>query len=194
MFVPVTPLEFRRRAEQVFGRKVGVIDGQKRLTYAEFGDRSRRLAAALTEMGIQPGQVVSFITHNTHHLLEAYYGVLQAEAVLNPINIRLHPKEIAYIINHAESRALLFHSDFTPMLQEMREGLETVHEFVVLDPQDALPFSAHDYEALLREATPAMVDPEVDENTAAELFYTSCLLYTSPSPRDLSTSRMPSSA
>ncbi len=173
MFVPVTPLEFRRRAEQVFGRKVGVIDGQKRLTYAEFGDRSRRLAAALTEMGIQPGQVVSFITHNTHHLLEAYYGVLQAQAVLNPINIRLHPKEIAYIINHAESRALFFHSDFTPMVQAMREGLESVQEFVVLDPQDALPFSAHDYEALLREAAPAMVDPEVDENTAAELFYTS---------------------
>jgi len=173
MFVPLTPLEFRRRAERLFGRKIGVIDGQERLTYAEFGDRSRRLATAVTGLGIQPGQVVSFITYNTHHLLEAYYGVLQARAVLNPINIRLHPQEISYILNHAECRVLFFHSDFTPMVQEMREGLETVREFVALDPQGPLPFPTHDYEALLHASAPTAADPEVDENTAAELFYTS---------------------
>ncbi len=173
MFVPLTPLEFRRRAERLFSSKIGVIDGQERFTYAEFGDRSRRLAAALTDLGIKPGEVVSFITYNTHHLLEAYYGVLQARGVLNPINIRLHPQEIAYILNHAECRALFFHSDFTPLVQEIRKGLETVREFVALEPHGAFPFPTHDYEALLRESTPSAVDPEVDENATAELFYTS---------------------
>src|SRR5574340_887173 len=139
MFVPWTPLEFRRRAEGLFGSKIGVIDGPKRLTYAEFGDRSRRLSGALTDLGIQPGDVVSFLTYNTHHLLEAYYGVLQAGAVLNPINIRLHPNEISYVLNHAESKTLFFHRDFAPIVQQMRGGLETVKDLVVLEPDGEAP-------------------------------------------------------
>lgn len=173
MFVPMTPLEFRRRAERLFGGKIGVIDGLKRFTYAEFGERSRRLAAALVRLGIRPGEVVSFITYNTHHLLEAYYGVLQAGAVLNPINIRLNPQEIAYILNHAGCRVLCFHRDFTPMVEAMRTGLETVRQFVILEPDGGLPFGSHDYEALLAAASPMTEDPAPDENNIAELFYTS---------------------
>jgi len=173
MFVPLSPLEFRRRAERIYGRKVGVIDGPRRFTYAEFGERSRRLASALAGLGTQPGQVVSFITYNTHHLLEAYYGVLQAGAVLNPINIRLTPQEITYILNHAECRVLFFHRDFTPLIQAMREHLGTVGDFVMLEHDDDRPAGAHDYEALLSEAAPMATDPEVDENSIAELFYTS---------------------
>jgi len=173
MFVPLSPLEFRRRAERLYGRKIGVVDGLKRFTYAEFGQRSRRLATALVGLGIRPGQVVSFITYNTHHLLEAYYGVLQAGAVLNPINIRLNPQEITFILNHAECRALFFHRDFTPLVQAMRDNLKTVKHSVVLEPDGGLPPGAHDYEALLAAAAPMAEDPEVDENGIAELFYTS---------------------
>jgi fatty-acyl-CoA synthase len=173
MHVPLTPLEFRRRAETLFGGKVGVVDGEKRFTYAEFGERSRRLAAALRDRGVRPGEVVSFLTYNTHHLLEAYYGVLQAGAVLNPINIRLHPNDIAYVLNHAESRALFFHKDFAPMVETMRPGLETVKHLVVLEPDGPPPPTAAEYETLLGRAAPLSVDPDVDENSVAELFYTS---------------------
>ncbi|HLW49230.1 MAG TPA: fatty acid--CoA ligase [bacterium] len=173
MNVPLTPLEFRRRAERLFGRKVGVVDGGRRFTYTEFGERSRRLAAAIQALGIRPGEVVSFLTYNTHHLLEAYYGVLQAGAVLNPINIRLHPNDIRYVLNHAESRALFFHRDFAPTVQAMHEGLETVREFVALEPDGAPPVGAADYETLLKQATPLAADPDVDEDRIAELFYTS---------------------
>jgi len=173
MFVPVTPLEFRSRAERLYGRKIGVIDGQKRFTYAEFGERSRRLATAIRSLGVRPGQVVSFMTYNTHHLLEAYYGVLQAEAILNPINIRLNPKEISYILNHGECQVLFFHKDFAPMVDAMRGELKSVRHFVVLEPEGALPLTARDYEALLQESLPQVHDPEVDENKPAELFYTS---------------------
>ena len=173
MHVPITPLEFRRRAESLFGGKVGVIDGQKRFTYAEFGDRSRRLAAALQTLGANAGRVVSFLTYNTHHLLEAYYGCLQAGAVLNPVNIRLRPQQIASILNHAECRALFFHVDFTPLVEAMRGELGTVTAFVALegDPRPTLPF--RDYEALLGAAAPIRNDPVVDEDSVAELFYTS---------------------
>ncbi len=173
MYVPVSPLEFRTRAERLFGGKIGVVDGEKRFTYAQFGERSRRLAAALRRLGVGPGEVVSFITYNTHHLLEAYYGVLQAGAVLNPINIRLNPQEIGYILNHAEARVLCFHKDFVPMVHAMRDDLRTVKHFVVLEPDLGLPFSAHEYESLLRQASPLADDPRVDENDPAELFYTS---------------------
>jgi fatty-acyl-CoA synthase len=173
MFVPLTPLEFRSRAERLFGRKIGVIDGQKRFTYAEFGERSRRLATAIRSLGVRPGQVVSFITYNTHHLLEAYYGALQAEAILNPINIRLNPREISYILNHGECQALFFHRDFAPMVEAMRGELASVRHFVALEPDGGLPFAARDYEALLHESPPQAHDPQIDENKPAELFYTS---------------------
>ncbi|MGQ0548299.1 MAG: fatty acid--CoA ligase [Armatimonadota bacterium] len=173
MYVALSPLEFRTRAERIFGTKVGVIDGDKRFTYAQFGERSRRLASALGRLGVKPGEVVSFITYNTHHLLEAYYGVLQARAVLNPINIRLNPQEITYILNHAESRVLCFHKDFVPMVHAMRDALQTVRSFIVLEPDLTLPFSALEYETLLRQAPPQADDPVVDENEPAELFYTS---------------------
>jgi len=98
VFVPLSVLEFRDRAETYFGEKVGVVDGEKRFTYRQFGERTHRLANALVELGVEAGDRVSFITYNTHQLLEAYYGVLEAGAVLNPINIRLTPKEMAYIV------------------------------------------------------------------------------------------------
>ena len=173
MFVPVTPLEFRRRAERLFGGKTGVVDGARRFTYTEFGDRSRRLAAAIRDLGLRPGEVVSFITYNTHHLLEAYYGALQAGAVLNPINIRLHPTDIRYVLNHAESRVVFFHHDFTPLVETMREGLETVRDWVVLEPAGRVPFAAAEYETLLSRVPPLRDDPEVDENSVAELVDTS---------------------
>ncbi len=173
MLVPLTPLEFRRRAERLFGRKVGVIDGQRRYTYAEFGERSRRLAGALGRLGSRPGDVVSFLTYNTHHLLEAYFGIPQAGAILNPLNIRLRPREIASILTHARCRVLFFHHDFTSIVEKMRSNLETVTAFVVLEAAGAVPFPAHDYEALLAGSPPLWEDPDVDENSPAEVFYTS---------------------
>jgi fatty-acyl-CoA synthase len=173
MYVPLTPLEFRRRAERLFGGKTGVVDGARRFTYAEFGDRSRRLAGALRALGVRPGEVVSFLTYNTHHLLEAYYGVLQAGAVLNPINIRLHPDDIRYVLNHAESRVLFFHQDFAPAVAAVRPGLGTPPRLVILEPDGAPAGGEAEYEALLAGAAPLRDDPEVDENAVAELFYTS---------------------
>ncbi|HMJ80147.1 MAG TPA: AMP-binding protein, partial [Candidatus Dormibacteraeota bacterium] len=103
MFVPLSVLEFRDRAAMFYGDKIGVIDGESSFTYREFATRTHRLANALVELGVASGDRVSFITFNTHHLLEAYYGVIEAGAVLNPINVRLAPHEIEYILGHAGS-------------------------------------------------------------------------------------------
>src|SRR5689334_14954815 len=114
MIVPLSVLEFRDRAETFFHNKIGVIDGDKQFTYGEFGQRTHRLANALRSLGVQKGDRVSFLTYNSHQLLEAYYGVIEAGAVLNPINIRLSPRDIATILNHSASKAIFYHKDFSP--------------------------------------------------------------------------------
>src|ERR1019366_1900157 len=81
MFVPLSVLEFRDRAAAFFGDKIAVVDGERRFTYREYAERTHRLANALVGIGVEPGDRVSFITYNTHQLLEAYYGVLEAGAV-----------------------------------------------------------------------------------------------------------------
>ena len=172
MFVPLSVLEFRDRAETYFGERVGVVDGDKRFTYHQFGERTHRLANALKMLGVEPGDRVSFITYNTHQLLEAYYGVLEAGAVLNPINIRLTPKEIAYIVGHAGSKVVFFHKDFKPLIEAIIPELPTKPRFVIMEGQPDR-VAQDEYEALLSGGSPDPLTPEIDENAMAELFYTS---------------------
>jgi fatty-acyl-CoA synthase len=172
VFVPLSVLEFRDRAATFFGDKVGVIDGDAAFTYRDFATRTHRLANAMVGLGVSPGDRVSFITFNTHHLLEAYYGVIEAGAVLNPINIRLAPHEIEYILGHAASTVVFFHRDFAPLVEAIGPRLSPRPTFVVLDG-DAGGVADHGYEALLASASTAPLDPEIDENALAELFYTS---------------------
>ena len=174
MHVPLTPLEFRQRAASLYGSKVGIVDGGKRFTYAEYDQRVNRFANALTKKGIGQGDVVSFITFNSHQLLEAYYAVPQIAGILNPINIRLRHLEIEYIINHAETRVLCFHQEFLPVVEAMRDNLPGVETYIILEPRE-VPAWASAYEALLEEASPgAEIDLDaVDENAVVELFYTS---------------------
>jgi fatty-acyl-CoA synthase len=174
MIVPLTPLEFRQRAAALYGAKVGIVDGERRFTYADYDRRINRFANALAQLGLRPRQVVSFISYNCHQLLEAYYAVPQIDAILNPINIRLAPYEIEYILNHAESRVLCFHKDFLPLVEAMRPKLGTIEHYIILEA-DEPPAWAHDFEHLLALASPeAQVDLDaVDENAIVELFYTS---------------------
>jgi fatty-acyl-CoA synthase len=172
MFVPLSVLDFRDRAAAFFGDKIGVIDGDRQFTYREFAERTHRLAQALHGLGVNAGDRVSFITYNTHHLLEAYYGVLEAGAVLNPINIRLAPHEIAYILEHAGSKVVAFHRDFLPLVEEIGPRLTGRPTFIVLDGE-AGGIADHGYEGLLASASHEPLQPEIDENAMAELFYTS---------------------
>src|SRR5947209_1671695 len=115
MFVPLTPLSFKQRAVQLYGRKVGVVDGDRRFTYAEFGERTNRLANALLDLGLQQGDRVAFLAYNSYPLLEGYYGVLEAGGILLPINIRLSSEDIAVILDHSGASFLFADPDFLPL-------------------------------------------------------------------------------
>jgi fatty-acyl-CoA synthase len=174
MHVPLTPLEFRQRAASLYGDKVGIVDGHKRFTYREYDQRVNRFANALLGIGVVKGDVVSFLTYNSHQLLEAYYAVPQIEGILNPINIRLARQEIKYILNHAETRVLCFHQDFLPLVEMMRSQLPGVEYFIILEA-GTYPDWTLEYENLLDQASPdAEVDLDsIDEDAVIELFYTS---------------------
>jgi fatty-acyl-CoA synthase len=172
MFVPLTPLDYKRRAVKNFGDKIGVIDGDQRFTYREFGERADRLAGAIGALDVAAGERVAFISYNTHHLLEAYYGVPQARCVLAPINTRLAPQDIADVLDHSGASVLCYHRDFQALVDQVRPRLRALRHLIIIEGDDP---EAHQYEALLERATP---DPgpdirEVDEQDVCELFYTS---------------------
>jgi fatty-acyl-CoA synthase len=175
MNIPLTPVRFLRYAKQQFAHKTAVVCGDDRFTYAQFADRASRLGGALQHAGITAGDRVAFLSTNCHRLLEAYYGVLEAGAILLPLNIRLSPDELAYILNDASAKILFVEKTFLPVVESFRSKLSSVKEFYLLDAAPQQPWLApQNYEQIIAEAKPAQIDiTTVDENAVAELFYTS---------------------
>jgi fatty-acyl-CoA synthase len=175
MNIPLTPVRFLRYAEQQFPGKTAVVCGDRRFTYAQLGERASRLAGALRGRGVNAGDRVAFLSLNCHRLLEAYYGVLEAGAVLLPLNVRLAPDELAYIVNDAAAKVLFLENDFLEIVNSFRQSVSTVQTFFMLDARSqARWLSPDNYEDALAAATPYCADVmEFDENSPAELFYTS---------------------
>jgi fatty-acyl-CoA synthase len=175
MNIPLTPLRFLRYAEQQYPRRTAVVCNQDSLTYAQFAHRVGSLAGALRQNGIQPGDRVAFLSTNCHRLLEAYYGVLEAGAVLLPLNIRLAAGELSYVLNDSGATILFVEKQFVRLVESFRADIPNVQTFCQLDgAPEAAWLSPRNYEALLQEATPYRADiTSIDENSMAELFYTS---------------------
>jgi len=172
MFVPLTPIRCLHRAVDLFGKKIGIVSGNRQFTYAEFGDRCERLATALTKNGIRHGDRIAYLSFNNHQLLEGYYGVVQARAIVMPLNVRLAPLELTNILNHSGARMLLFENDFAPLVEMLRPACREIERFVTLD--EKIPIADMTYEELLEEGHPERADIfTFDENAIAELFYTS---------------------
>ena len=97
METPLTPLEFARRARRLYPDREAVVDGDLRLTYAQFFARCDRWSAALQRLGVGKGDRVAYIAPNTHAQLESFYAVPQIGAVVVPINFRLTADDFAFI-------------------------------------------------------------------------------------------------
>jgi len=170
MEIPLTPMEFARRARRLYASREAVVDRELRLSYAQFFDRCDRWSNALQQLGVKPGDRVAYIAPNTHAQLESFYAVPQIGAVLVPINYRLTAEDFAYIINHSGARIVCAHSDYLDAVDGIRAQLPNVEKFVALEgSQDGWL----NYEAMLADAAPDVARPEIGENDLISINYTS---------------------
>jgi fatty-acyl-CoA synthase len=150
--------------------------GTHRQTYAQSRERACRLANALAEHGISTGDRVASFMWNGYRHLEVYHAVPSMGAVLHTLNIRLSPRELEYIINHAQDRLILVDEDLLPLLEPLAGKLDCVERVVVCsesgDWRSNLP-NCVDYEVFIGEEPPHYEWPELDENAPLGLCYTS---------------------
>jgi fatty-acyl-CoA synthase len=177
--VPLTmELVWRRMMRHARGRKVvtGTADGSIRMTWEEVGTRAARLRAALTELGVSPGDRVGTFARNTHQHAELMLGVPAAGAVLAPVNTRLFEEQVAWIVGHSGQRVMFVDAGLTGLLAPVRERLTGVERFVVIeDGEEVAPPFADElrYEELIAAAAPDFSPIQAGENDALALCYTS---------------------
>ena len=164
----LNPVSFLDRSAFVYPDKPAVVYGETRYTYAQFNKRVNKLASALQNVGVRKGDRVAFLVPNIPPMLEGHYGPMRLAATLVAINIRLSPREIAYILNHSGARVLVFDSEFAPTVREIRDQVEGVSGYVqVVDTAPrAEDIVGPEYEEFLESAPdgfePVPLDSELD--------------------------------
>ncbi|MEP2530870.1 AMP-binding protein [Shimia sp.] len=177
-YVPLTPLSGLQRALTVFPDHMAVVYGTHRKTYREYHDRVTRLAAALSTLGVEPGEVVATLLPNIPAAAEAHFGVPACGAVLNCINVRLDVSTVAYIFDHGGAKAVLVDTEFLSLAEAACEEMQGDAPILieVADPNNGHPASGRypEYETLLADAQPGFswVMPQ-DEWESISLNYTS---------------------
>ena len=148
-------------------------DSNDRYTYEHFYRRARALAAALQQCGLRPGDRVATLMWNHSRHLEAYFAVPVVGGVLHTLNLRLHPDELAYIVNHAGDRFLIVDDVLLPVFERIRDRVNL--QRVIVAPFSGLPVPAgyEDYEALLQSSDGDPVYADLDETDPAGMCYTS---------------------
>src|SRR5690349_19071761 len=117
-YVSLSPVSFLVRAARIYGSRTAVIYGDRRYNYAQFLERSRRLASALFNAGVGKSDTVAIMAPNIPEMLEAHYAVPMLGAVLCSINIRLDAAAVAFILQHSEAKIVLVDGEFAPLMPE----------------------------------------------------------------------------
>ena len=176
MDFPLTMDVILRHAERIHGQREVVTRlpdrSWHRYTYADMARRAQCLSLALAKLGIQSGERVGTLCWNHYRHLEAYFGIPTAGAVLHTLNLRLHPDELAHIINEADDRAVIVDHSLLPIWESVRDKVKVEH-VIVTDGQTP-PDGMLDYDTLV-DACDAneFVQPDLNENQAASMCYTS---------------------
>jgi fatty-acyl-CoA synthase len=176
-FRPMTPIQFLRRAADVFPDRTAVIHGDIKYTWRENYRRCLRLASALRRSGIDTGDIVAILSPNTPSMLEAHFGVPMAGAVLNTLNTRLDAAAIAFILEHSETKAFLVDRQLSGVAKEALSKMKS--RPLVVDIDDVYAESGEligdcNYEQLLaRGDGDDTIEWPADEFDAITLNYTS---------------------
>jgi len=156
-----------------------VEQGVHRMTNAEMVPRINRLAGALKQLGIKPGDRVATLAYNNHRHLELYYAVPCMGAVLHTLNLRLFPQHLEFIVNDAEDKVLFVDQPLIPLLKPLMGKIPSVERIVVMtdapsgSPSDNGVGDTLDYETLLKAESDSYPWPKLSERMAAAMCYTS---------------------
>jgi len=164
-----TPLIYAPDQEIVYRDKL-------RYTYRDLKERIHRLANGLKKMDITAGDTVAVFDYDSNRFLEAFFAIPMMGSVLQMVNWRLSTEQILYTLNHAEAKMIIINADFLPILESIKEKLDTVQTIVVIADEGIVPqtFLSTDavYEEMLAAGAPEYDFPDLDENTKATTFYT----------------------
>ena len=149
-----------------------------RYTWSDAAKRARKVANALDAEKLQFSDRVATLAWNGYRHLELYYGVSGSGRVLHTINPRLHPDQIAWIVNHAEDRILCFDMTFLPLIKAVHAKCPSVKKWIALCDADKLPADSgipnlESYEAWIAPQAESYAWPDFDENSASSMCYTS---------------------
>ena len=177
MEYPLTLAPVLERAGQIFaGSEIAsrLPDRSwRRCSYGEFRRRALALAECLSAAGLKKGDRVATLMWNHYAHFETYFGVPLAAGILHPLNLRLHPGEIAFIANHAQDRFLIVDDVLLPVLEKFRAQVKFERIFVVRHSDGPLPDGMEDYDRWLQQAGGKFTPPPIGENDGASMCYTS---------------------
>ncbi|KAG6896890.1 hypothetical protein C0992_005454 [Termitomyces sp. T32_za158] len=168
---PLNPLDFLLRAAQIYPNKVALahpdVEQPVNYTFSVWAQRVQNLAYALLEAGVKPGDRVAVIAPNSPLIADAHHGIIAARAIMVPINTRLKPHEVAYILQHSGARLILVDYEYTNLIQG------TQIPFIVSndtgrsgDPYETFLTRGREFSA---ERGWLGLDTDTDENTPATL-------------------------
>ena len=122
--------EMMARNARKFPDKEALVYGDTRLNYRQFNARINRLAHALMDVGVQKGDKVSILAYNCNQFMETYFALAKIGGVAVPINFRLHPQEMTYIVNQSDAKALIAGEDFLEIVKGMQKDLSQVKTYI----------------------------------------------------------------
>jgi fatty-acyl-CoA synthase len=180
MDYPLTIRSIYERARTLFPDKQLVTrrpGGVVRTTYGDWAERVARLAGALRELGVGPGDRVATFCWNHDRHLETYFAAALMGASYHTLNIRLGGDQLAYILDHARDKVLVADAELAAAIGPVLPGASTVEHVLVIaagGERPSLGFpSEHDYEALVERSAPLPAWPALQEEQTAGICYTS---------------------
>jgi acyl-CoA synthetase (AMP-forming)/AMP-acid ligase II len=144
---------------------------RKTITWKEFDDNANRVANALISRGIKKGDIVMHLMMNSIKWLEAYFGILKTGAIAAPLNFRFISRQIKYCIDIAEPRIMIMDQDFTDRIEEIRNDLPTIKNYIFVG--EKLPKGMEAYDAILAKSSPAAPKIQLASEDDAGLYFTS---------------------
>jgi fatty-acyl-CoA synthase len=153
-----------------------VYRNKTRYTYRTLFERIERLADALATLGVKQGDTVGVLDYDSPRYLECYFAIPMMGAVLFTVNWRLSPDQIEYTMNHSGTSVIITHADFLPLIESVRDRLETVKKIILIKDEVIMAAPSLDmaaeYEEMVAAASPSFDFPELDEYARATTFYT----------------------